>query len=95
MALYAIKARMLDRDGDLVALQGFETNGKLPARVGEDRLFSIPEVLGMIEDGDIFDLMCTVAEGRISGGALESDGAGWIREKQPTQRCLITDLLVL
>lgn len=92
MALYTIKARKLDQDGDLMALLGFETNGFAPSRIGDDRLFSIPEVLGMIDDGDVFDLVFTVAAGRISGGALESDGSGWIREKQPTQGCRITDL---
>ncbi|MNJ45565.1 hypothetical protein D3C77_406650 [compost metagenome] len=94
MALYTVKARMLDQDGDLVALQGFETSGMPPGprRVGEDRFFSIPEVLGMIEDGDAFDLVFTVVGGRVSGGELESDGAGWIREKYPLEGSLIADL---
>lgn len=93
MTVYAVTAARYDEDRKLVALQGQETHGypaALPEISAEVRAFTVPEVLGMIRDGDSFQLFfCSPGE---LAGSIIPDGNGSLIEDQCIPHRRISDL---
>ncbi|MDD2056763.1 hypothetical protein N5D52_13905 [Pseudomonas sp. GD03860] len=97
MALYNVNAARRDKTGKLVALQGFETHGievaAAPAQVSPDpRAFSVDEVIGLIHEGDKFQLIFGSPLSWIGGGSIHLDGKGSLTEGSPQPGRRISDL---
>lgn len=93
MALYSVNAVRISEGGDIQALRGFETNGSTRAVIGSERVFSIPELLGLITQGDSFDLSFIGENGgKVSGGLILPDGRGSARAERGGQDREVIDL---
>lgn len=80
MALYRVNAARIGRDGKVEAVRGYETNGLTNFRAGDERAFSVSEVLELTEKGNAFYVTLTNATGRVSAGLILLGGEGSLRK---------------
>jgi hypothetical protein len=93
MTLYSVDAVQIGVDGEVRAFRGIETNGQTRAAIGTERIFTIPEVLGLMANGDLFDLaFIGESGGKVSGGLILADGNGSVREERGGEKRNIADL---
>lgn len=81
MALFKVNAARFDSDGKLEAVRGYETNGLTNYRAGNERAFSVSEVLELTGQGNAFYVTHSTAHGRISDGLILPDGNGSLRKE--------------
>ena len=92
MALFKVNAARFNSDGKLEAVRGYETNGLTDSRAGNERAFSVSEVLELTGQGNAFYVTLTTAHGRVSAGLILPDGNGSLRKEFGGEESCMSDL---
>lgn len=80
MALFKVNAARFNSDGKLEAVRGYETNGLTHSKAGDERAFSVNEVLELTGQGNAFYMTYSTAHGRVSDDLILPDGNGSLRK---------------
>lgn len=89
MALYRVNAARFGHDGQLEAVRGYETNGLTNSRAGDERVFSVQEVIELTELENAFYTVLTTSLGRDFTGLILPDGNGSLRKEiGGEERCM-------